>query len=68
MAGAFQFLLISVAIGTFGGYPKGFDKSNFVFITPYESARRKWSSLKGVNLAAVSPIKSPCGPLGTRTT
>jgi hypothetical protein len=35
---------------TFGGYPAGFDKSNFVFIAPYESDRRKWTSLKGVNL------------------
>jgi hypothetical protein len=35
---------------TFGGYPKGFNKSNFVFITPYESDRRKWHSLLGVNL------------------
>jgi hypothetical protein len=34
----------------FGGYPAGFDKSNFVFITPYESERKKWSSLNGVNL------------------
>ena len=34
----------------FGGYPAGFDKSNFVFITPYESERKKWSSLDGVNL------------------
>lgn len=35
---------------TFGGYPAGFDKSSFVFITPYESNRKKWSSLIGVNL------------------
>jgi len=35
---------------TFGGYPTGFDKSTFVFITPYESDRKKWSSLRGVNL------------------
>jgi hypothetical protein len=35
---------------TFGWYPAGFDKSNFVFITPYESDRKKWSSLQGVNL------------------
>lgn len=28
----------------------GFDKSNFVFITPHESDRKKWSSLEGVNL------------------
>ena len=33
-----------------GGYPAGCDKSNFVFITPYESDRKKWKSLEGVNL------------------
>jgi hypothetical protein len=31
-------------------YPKGFDKSSFVFITPFESDRKKWNSLWGVNL------------------
>ena len=35
---------------TFGGYPAGFDKSNFAFITPYQSDRKKWLSLVGVNL------------------
>jgi len=33
-----------------GGYPSGFDRSNFKFITPPESNRTKWSTLKGVNL------------------
>lgn len=31
-------------------FERKLDKSNFVFITPYESDRNKWSSLKGVNL------------------
>jgi hypothetical protein len=33
-----------------GGYPAGFDRSNFKFITPPESNRRKWKTLEGVNL------------------
>lgn len=44
------FFLFPMLLEKFGGYPKGFDKSNFIFITPYESDRRKWSSLEGVNL------------------
>jgi hypothetical protein len=48
--GPFNFFLFPMLSETFGGYPQGFDKSNFVFITPYESDRRKWGSLRGVNL------------------
>jgi hypothetical protein len=48
--GPFNFFLFPMLSETFGGYPKGFDKSNFIFINPYESNRRKWSSLVGVNL------------------
>jgi hypothetical protein len=48
--GPFNFFLFPMLSETFGGYPAGFDKSNFMFITPYESDRTKWSSLKGVNL------------------
>jgi hypothetical protein len=33
-----------------GGYPAGFDRSNFKFITPPESNRAKWKTLRGVNL------------------
>jgi hypothetical protein len=48
--GPFNFFLFPMLSETFGGYPTGFDKSTFVLITPYESDRRKWSSLQGVNL------------------
>jgi hypothetical protein len=48
--GPFNFFLFPMLSEKFGGYPAGFDKSNFVFITPYESNRKKWSSLIGVNL------------------
>lgn len=48
--GPFNFFLFPMLSEKFGGYPAGFDKSNFVFITPYESDRKKWGSLQGVNL------------------
>ena len=48
--GPFNFFLFPMLSETFGGYPAGFDKSNFVFVAPYESDRKKWSSLQGVNL------------------
>jgi hypothetical protein len=31
-------------------YPAGYDNSTFLFIVPYESDRKKWKSLTGVNL------------------
>jgi hypothetical protein len=33
-----------------GGYPFGFDRTNFQFITPPEMDRKKWGKLKGINL------------------
>ena len=48
--GPFNFFLFPMLSEKFGGCPSGFDKSSFVFITPYESDRTKWSQLKGVNL------------------
>jgi len=42
----FLFPLVSVLVG----YPASYDKSNFLFIAPYESDRKKWKSLEGVNL------------------
>ena len=60
--GPFNFFLFPLLSETFGGYPAGCDKSNFVFITPYESDRRKWSSLKGVNLADGEPYEISMRP------
>jgi hypothetical protein len=40
------------------GYPAGFDRSNFKFITPPESNRARWKTLKGVNLLDVSGGRS----------
>jgi hypothetical protein len=42
----FLFPLVSVL----RGYPVRYYESTFLFITPYESDRRKWKSLEGVNL------------------
>lgn len=48
--GPFNFFLFPIA-SVLGGYPAGYDNSNFLFITPCESDRKKWKSLTGVNLA-----------------
>lgn len=45
----FNFFLFPMLSGM-EGYPVGFDKSNFEFITPAENDRKKWSALKGINL------------------
>jgi hypothetical protein len=47
--GPFNFFLYPL-LSQLGGYPSGFDKSNFLFITAHETDRRKWKSLKGINL------------------
>lgn len=47
--GPFNFFLFPL-LSELGGYPSGFNKSNFMFITPYESNRTKWKSIKGINL------------------
>ena len=60
--GPFNFFLFPMLSETFGGYPAGFDKSNFVFITPYESDRKKWSSLRGVNLMDGQPYQISMQP------
>src|SRR5690242_12983055 len=40
----------SPLLSNLGGYPFGFDKTNFQFITPPETERKKWRKLKGINL------------------
>ena len=42
----FLFPLLSAA----DGYPLGYDKSSFQFITRFETDRDKWSTLMGINL------------------
>jgi hypothetical protein len=48
--GPFNFVLFPL-VSMLGGFPAGYDNSTFLFIVPYESDRRKWKSLTGVNLA-----------------
>jgi len=45
----FNFLLFPL-LSDIGGYPAGFDKSNFKFIVPFESNRARWKNAWGVNL------------------
>ena len=48
--GPFNFFLFPIVSERLGGYPPGFDRSNFLFITPMETNRKKWPTLKGINL------------------
>lgn len=45
----FNFFLLPL-LSDLGGYPAGRDRSNFKFITRYESDREKWKTLQGVNV------------------
>lgn len=51
-----------------GGYPPGFDRSSFRFITPPESNRTKWTSLRGINLLDGRVYRISMQPDGKRTT
>jgi hypothetical protein len=46
----FNFFLFPLISELGGGYPTGLDKSTFNFIVPFESDRRRWSTLSGINL------------------
>jgi hypothetical protein len=45
----FNFFLFPL-ISDLGGFPPGLNRATFNFIVPFESDRRKWKSLKGINL------------------
>jgi hypothetical protein len=45
----FNFFLFPILSGI-EGYPLGHDKDSFQFITRFETDRKKWSKLKGINL------------------
>ena len=51
-----------------GGYPPGFDRSSFRFITPPESNRAKWKNLDGINLLDGKAYRISMRPDGKRTT
>lgn len=46
----FNFFFFPLVSEYMGGYPFGFDKTTFQFITPPETDRKKWPTLKGINL------------------
>ena len=46
----FNFFLFPIISNVGSGYPAGFDKSSFQFITPAETDRKKWKQLEGINL------------------
>jgi hypothetical protein len=45
----FNFFLFPI-LSKADGYPLGYDKSSFQFITRFETDRKKWSKLTGINL------------------
>jgi hypothetical protein len=45
----FNFFLFPI-LSEMEGYPPGFDKESFQFITRFETERKKWRKLKGINL------------------
>lgn len=61
--GPFNFFLFPL-VSELGGYPRGFDKTNFLFITPMETDRRKWRSLVGTNLLDGQTYQIAMSPTG----
>jgi len=47
-----------------GGYPAACDRSNFKFITRFESDRGKWKNLEGINLCDDQPYRMEMFPNG----
>jgi hypothetical protein len=45
----FNFFLFPL-LSDLGGYPPGFDRSSFRFITPPGTNRNRWKNLEGINL------------------
>jgi hypothetical protein len=59
----FNFFFFPI-LSDLGGYPFGFDRANFQFITPPETERKKWGTLKGINLLdgrsyQISKVRDP---------
>jgi hypothetical protein len=47
----FNFFFLPL-LSDLGGYPAGCDRSNFRFITRFESDTKNWDSLEGINILA----------------
>jgi hypothetical protein len=63
----FNFFLFPL-ISDLGGYPPGLDRINFNFIVPFESDRRKWKTLEGINLWDEEIYRIAMHPDGRRNT
>lgn len=59
----FSFFFLPL-ISELGGYPAGFDRSTFKFITPFTSNRKEWRKLKGINLCDGQTYESQMSPNG----
>jgi hypothetical protein len=63
----FNFFLFPL-LSDLGGYPPGFDRSTFRFITPPETNRKRWKNLEGINLLDGKVYRISMYPDGKRTT
>lgn len=63
----FNFFLFPL-ISDLGGYPPGLDRSTFNFIVPFESDRRRWKTLEGINLWDEQIYRIAMRPDGRRNT
>jgi hypothetical protein len=63
----FNFFLFPL-ISDLGGYPPGLDRTTFNFIVPFESDRRKWKTLEGINLWDEEVYRIAMHPDGRRNT
>ena len=63
----FNFFLFPL-ISDLGGYPTGLDRTTFNFIVPFESDRRKWKTLEGLNLWDEEIYRIAMHPDGKRNT
>ncbi len=59
----FNFFFLPL-LSDLGGYPAGCDRSNFRFITRFESDRNNWENLEGVNILDGQPYRIELFPSG----
>lgn len=59
----FNFFFLPL-LSDLGGFPAGYDRSNFRFITRFESDRENWENLEGVNILDGQPYRIEMFPSG----
>jgi hypothetical protein len=59
----FNFFFLPL-LSDLGGYPAGCDRSNFRFITRFESDRKNWENLEGINILDGQPYGIETFPSG----